>query len=196
MLPEFITIKTIYLILHVFGAVLGAGGAFASDAMFFKTIKDGVIEKTELDFMKLGSKLVWAGVFMLIISGILLFMTDPSRYLNSPKFLVKVTIVAIIILNGIVFHLIHLPHISKHIGLKFNESPSFIKKSTFLLASGALSMVSWILTVILGMLRQVPYSYLEILSFYLLLVTFAVLVSILLKNKILNIKVTGHNNES
>lgn len=188
MLPEFITIKTIYTIIHVFGAILGAGGAFASDAMFFKTIKDGVIEKTELDFMKLGSKLVWAGVFVLVISGILLFMTDPSRYLNSPKFMVKITIVAIIILNGIIFHLIHLPHIGKHIGLKINESPSFIKKSSFLLASGALSMVSWVSTVILGMLRQVPYSYLEILSVYLVLVILAVTISILGKNTILNIR--------
>lgn len=195
MLPEFLTIKTIYLIFHVFGAILGAGGAFASDAMFFKTIKDGVIEKTELSFMKLGGKLVWAGLFVLVISGILLFFTNPAYYLASPKFLVKVTIVAIIILNGIIFHLIHLPHISKHIGLKISESPSFIKKSTFLLASGALSMVSWISTVILGMLRNVPYSYLEILSFYLLLVTFAVLISILLKNKILNIRITGYDNK-
>jgi uncharacterized membrane protein len=187
MLSEFLTIKTIYLIVHIFGAILGAGGAFASDAMFFKTIKDGVIENTELSFMRLGSKLVWAGVFVLVISGVLLFFTNPSYYLDSPKFLVKITIVAIIILNGIIFHLVHLPHINKHVGLKFNESPSFIKKSSFLMASGAISMVSWISVVILGMLKQVPYSYLEILSFYVMLTALAVILSILMKKKILNI---------
>ena len=188
MLPEFLTIKTIYLIIHVFGAILGAGGAFISDAIFFKTIKDGVIENTELSFMKLVGKLVWLGVFILIVSGTLLFFTSPVDYLNSPKFLVKVTIVAIIILNGIIFHLIHLPNISRHLGLKINESQTFRKKSTFLIVSGAVSMVSWISTVILGMLRQVPYSYLEILSLYFLLLIFAIVISILTKNRIFNIK--------
>lgn len=188
MLPEFLTLKTIYLIIHVFGAILGAGGAFASDAIFFKTIKDGVIDSKEFDFMKLGSKLVWAGVFVLVISGLLLFFTNPETYLASPKFLVKVTIVAIIILNGIIFHLVHMPHIKKHLDLKFNESGTFLKKSSFLMASGAISMVSWISTVILGMLRGVPYSYLEIFGFYLVVVAFAVTVALITKKKILNIK--------
>ncbi len=188
MLPEFLAIKTIYLIIHVFGAILGAGGAFASDAIFFKTIKDGVIDYTEFNFMKLGSKLVWTGVFILVISGLLLFFTNPSEYANSPKFLVKVTIVFIIIANGVVFHLVHMPHINKHVGLKLNESTTFLKKSSFLMASGAVSMVSWISTVILGMLKQVPYSYLEILSIYLVLVAFAVTGALITKKWILHIK--------
>ena len=187
MLPEFITVKTIYLIAHIFGVILGAGGAFASDAIFFKTVKDGVIEATELGFMKLMSKLVWGGVVILIISGVLLFFTDPAGYLASSKFLVKVTIVAVIVINGIIFHFIHLPHISNHVGLKINESPTFLKKSTFLMASGAVSMVSWISTVILGMLRKMPYSYFEILSLYLFLVIFAIIISLVAKKKILNI---------
>ena len=187
MLPEFLTIKTVYLIMHVFGAILGAGGAFASDAMFFKTIKDGVIDSVELSFMKLGSKLVWTGVFVLVVSGLLLFSTDPSGYLASPKFMVKVTIVAIIILNGTIFHLVHMPHISRHLDIKFNESPTFLKRSSFLMASGAVSMVSWISTVILGMLRQVPYSYLEIINVYLAIVAFAICVSLLTKKRMLNL---------
>lgn len=184
----FIEIKTIYLIIHVFGAILGAGGAFASDAMFFKTVKDGVIESTELSFMKLGSKLVWAGVFILVVSGVLLFYTNPAVYLASSKFIAKVVIVVIIIINGIIFHSIHLPHISNHVGLKISESPTFLKRSSFLMASGALSMVSWISTVILGMLKKVPYTYYEILGLYLFLVISAVIASIFMKNKILNIK--------
>ncbi len=188
MLPEFITIKTIYLIFHVFGAVLGAGGAFASDAMFFKTVKDGVIESTELSFMKLGSKLVWSGVFVLVVSGVLLFYTDPAYYMASSKFLVKVTIVGVLILNGIIFHFIHLPHITKHVGLRISESSTFLKKSTFLMASGALSMVSWVATLVLGMLKVVPYSYFQITGLYLFIVIFAIGASIISKNRILKLK--------
>ncbi len=188
MLPEFLPIKTIYTIFHVFGAILGAGAAFIGDTMFFKTVKDGVIEKTEFEFMQMNSKIVWIGVAILVVSGILLFMTNPERYLDSSKFLAKVTIVAVIIVNGLAFHFAHLPNLRKHIGMKFAESSAFRDKSFFLLASGAVSVTSWIFTVVLGILRSVPYTYLEILGFYLVVVLFAVFTASLMKKTILGFK--------
>lgn len=185
MLFDFLDIKTAYLIAHVFGAILGAGGAFASDGIFFSTIKDGRITEDELRFMKLGSKLVWTGVAILVISGIFLVSTDPARYFASNKFLAKLTIVAIIILNGIIFHLIHIPHIKKHIEIMFRESENFIKKAPLILASGALSMVSWISTVILGVLKHVPYTYFQIMSAYLLVAILAMTSAVLMKKIIL-----------
>jgi uncharacterized membrane protein len=84
MLPEFLNLGTIYLIAHVFGAILGAGGAFMSDAMFFSSIRDGFFDQYEFRFMKLGGKMVWAGIFILVISGILLVSTNPEYYLTIP----------------------------------------------------------------------------------------------------------------
>lgn len=185
---NFIDIKTVLLIFHIFGAILGAGGAFVSDAIFFKTIRDGIIEDSELSFMKLGSKLVWLGVLILIISGIFLFYTNPTGYLASSKFLAKVTIVGIIIINGIIFHFVHIPHIYRHTGLKINESESFMKKFSFLLVSGAVSIVSWVSTVILGMLKVVPYSYIQIIGFYFVLVFVAISFALLGKKMILGTK--------
>lgn len=181
MLPTFLDLKTIYLIGHIFGAILGAGGAFASDAIFFNSVKDGRITDDELRFMRLGSKLVWAGVALLVISGILLVFTNPTRYLSSDKFLAKLTVVALIIINGIIFHLIHIPHIRNHLGLVFRESPTFIKRAPIILASGALSMVSWITTVILGTLRNVPYSYTQIICTYLVVVIIAIIGAVAMK---------------
>ncbi|MFA7285429.1 MAG: hypothetical protein WC011_01085 [Candidatus Paceibacterota bacterium] len=185
MLPEFLDIKTIYLILHVFGAILGAGGAFMSDIMFFATVKDGIINKEELRFMRLGGSVVWTGLLVLIISGILLFYTDPVFYANSQKFLVKVSIVVIIFINGIIFHTIHLPHLKKHQEIEFTKSKTFRDRSSFVMISGAISMTSWVTTIILGMLKTVPYSYLEILSVYLTLLLLAMLGAFLMKNIIL-----------
>jgi len=185
MFEEFIDIKTIYLIVHIFGAILGAGGAFASDAMFLSTIKDGRINSDELRFMKLGSKLVWSGLAVLIISGILLFSTNPSGYLDSSKFLAKMTIIGIIIINGIIFHLIHIPHIQGHIGIRFAHSYTFMKRASFLLASGAVSMASWVLTVILGTLKAVPFSYTQIMSVYLAIITCAIFGAVIFKKIIL-----------
>ena len=184
MIPNFLDPKTIYLILHIFGAILGAGGAFASDAMFFSTIKDGRINHDELRFMKLGGKLVWLGITILIISGILLVSMDPSKYLMSDKFLSKMTIVVLIIINGGIFHLIHIPHIRDHIGIRFKDSPTFIKRAPLVLASGALSMISWITVVILGMLKDVPYTYIEIMGTYVAIVAVAIIGAMVMKKVI------------
>lgn len=184
---DFLDFKTTYLIGHIFGAIIGAGGAFASDAMFFSTIKDGRITRQELRFMKLGGKLVWSGLALLIISGVLLVLTDPNRYLASDKFLAKLLIVGVIIINGLIFHLIHIPHIHDHLGLKFAESPTFIKKAPLLIASGAISMISWIFTVILGMLRNVPHSFFEIVGVYVLIVITAVSGAILIRKRLLHL---------
>lgn len=185
---DFIDTKTVYTIIHVFGAIIGAGGAFVSDGMFFDTVKDGQVAKRELEFMKLGGKFVWLGLSILFVSGILLVSTDPSTYLASHKFLVKVTIVGIIVLNGIIFHTIHIPHIRNHLGIKLSESVTFLKKSSFIMMSGALSFVSWVFTVILGSLRHVPYQYTEILSVYVVCVALAMIVALNMKNRMLRIR--------
>ncbi len=185
---DFIDTKTIYTIIHVFGAIIGAGGAFVSDGMFFDTIKDGRVAKRELDFMKLGGRFVWTGLFVLLVSGILLVSTDPARYLASDKFIAKVIIVAVIVVNGVVFHTIHIPHIRNHLGIKLKESETFLKKSSFIMVSGALSLISWIFTVILGSLRHVPYNVIGILSVYLLCVLCAVIAALGMKKVMLRIK--------
>ncbi len=186
MLPEFLDLKTIYTLTHVFGAVIGAGGAFASDAMFFSTIKDGRINRQELRFMKLGGKLVWIGLSILVISGLFLFFGDLEKYLASAKFLAKATIVGIIIANGFVFHLIHIPHIQGHLGIKFAQSRTFMRLAPFILMSGAVSVVSWVSALILGTLKYVPYSYVSIISVYLVLIVFAMLGALIMKKKILH----------
>jgi hypothetical protein len=155
--------------------------------MFFSTIKDGRITSDELRFMKLGSRLVWAGIALLVISGILLVSTDPTGYFSSDKFLAKLTIVSLIIINGIIFHLIHIPHIKKHLEIIFRESPTFVKRAPFILASGALSMISWISTVILGVLRGVPYTYIQIISIYLVIVILAMTGAVIMRKVILKL---------
>jgi hypothetical protein len=184
---NFLDPKTIYLIVHVFGAILGAGGAFASDAMFFSSVKDGKFTSEELRFMKLGSRLVWSGIVLLVVSGILLVSMDPTGYLASDKFLAKLTIVIVIVINGIIFHTLHIPHLKKNLGIVFRESPTFIKRAPLILASGALSMVSWISTVILGMIKVFPYTYSQIMGMYLVIAAIAMMGAVLMKKVILKL---------
>jgi len=156
---DWIDAKTVYTIFHIFGAIIGAGGAYVSDAMFFASIKDEVISKVELRFMKIGSTFVWVGLAILFVSGLLLFSTDPSGFLVSSKFQIKMFVVLIIFLNGLVFHMTHLPRMHRHAGHHYPSSDEFTRKSKFLIASGVVSVTSWTFSIILGSLRIIPIDF-------------------------------------
>ncbi len=180
---EILDTKTILTIAHLFGVIVGAGGAYMSDLMFFTSIKDERIESTEFKFMRLGSRMVWLGLGIILISGIGLFLTNPEGYLASSKFLAKMTIVGIIFMNGLFFHFTHLPRMRRHQNHHLPSSDEFSRKAHLLVASGALSFISWTTSIIFGALKSIPYSYGEIMSGYLLIVAVAICVSVPLFKK-------------
>lgn len=182
---EWIDLKTIYTLLHIFGAIFGAGGAYVSDAMFFSSVKDKTITKKELHFMKIGSVFVWGGLISSIISGLLLFSTNPEIYLESSKFLIKVFIVLIIFINGIYFHTHHLPMMHRHADTHYPSSDEFARKKKFLIISGVISMTSWTFAVILGSLRMIPIDFTTALIFYISFEIVAILITLLFFRKIL-----------
>lgn len=183
---EWIDTKTIYTIFHLFGVALGAGGSFMSDVLFVFTTKDKTLDKSELSILKIGSAVTWAGLFLLIISGALLFSLDPQGYLNSDKFILKMIIVGIITINGLIFHLVHTPHLMKLKGKKLNRSSYFNKYSKGMYYSGAISIVSWVSTLILGSLRMIPVSLAVGLIIYLSIIIFAIIGSEIERRKYLH----------
>jgi hypothetical protein len=176
---SFIDTRSALTILHLIGVVIGAGGAIASDFMFFSSVKDERISHTEMRFLKLGSKMVWLGLSILFISGGLIFLGDVARYSVSTKFLAKMTIVGIITINGILFHIFHIPHLHRHAGTHFPSSDEFTRKLPVLVASGVVSMVSWMSALVLGSLHSIPYSYLSIMSLYFFALIIGITVGVL-----------------
>jgi len=178
-------LKEIYTIIHLIGVTLGAGGAFATDALFVNVFKDMKIDRTELRLVRVGSALVWTGVIVLIISGMLLVLLNPERYLTSSKFLVKMTIVGVIIINGLFLHLKLLPLCAKHTGKNLSRVKEFMHQRSILFTSGAISFTSWVSTIILGSLRGVPLDYLPLLGIYLGVLAVAVVIAHLVAPHIL-----------
>jgi uncharacterized membrane protein len=163
-------IKIFYTILHIFGAIIGAGGAYMSDVMFMLSISDNKINHTEYKFLQAGSFFVWFGIIISIISGALLFSINPTFYLQSDKFLAKMTIFIALVINGIFFHKLHMPIIHAHKDKEFNKVKKLKKERSWLLYSGVISMVSWTFAVVLGAWRNIPYVYGEIITAYVILV--------------------------
>ena len=181
----FVDLHTGYIIFHLLGVVLGAGGAFMSDAMFFSSAKDGQISEMEIRFLKLASRVVWIGIIILVISGALIFLEDTEKYLNSSKFLAKMTIVGIIILNGVIFHISHIPFLYRHTNLHMCLSKEVKDRMPGLIVSGVVSMISWLSALVLGSLKTVPYSYFVIMGFYLAVLALGISFALLFKKYIL-----------
>jgi len=173
-----------FTILHLLGVAIGAGSAYMSDVLFLWSTRDGKISTNESQFMYLAGRMVWAGLFLLVVSGIGLVMESPEYFLSSSKFLAKMTIVAVLTINGIVFHLYRMPYLKEHTGERLT-SAAFSKRGPLLLVSGAISFISWTSALILGALRGLPYSYGQIVSVYVGIVLVTVCVALFSKRLIL-----------
>ena len=173
-MAEAVLLKTLYTIVHLIGVTIGAGGAFTSDAIFLSVFKDMKVNKTELRLVKVGSAMVWLGILILLVSGYLLFSLNPEGYMSSSKFLVKMTVVAVIIVNGAILHTKLFPLLDKYVNKDLSKNSKFLEYRRALITSGAISFTSWISTIILGSLRSVPLSYFTLLGIYLMALFFAV----------------------
>lgn len=172
-------LRIAFVILHIIGTVLGAGAATVTDYLVFKFAKDRKIDKDEFQILHTISDLVWAGLFLLLVSGIgfvALYIADHSTVrtaYNIDKLWAKITIVIIITANGFFIHRHVLPTLKRRLG-KTLATPSFLKKSFFIFSPGAVSGVSWYAALILGAWRGLDATYLQIISIYAIIVLLAV----------------------
>ena len=165
------------VILHILGVTIGLGGATITDIFFFKFLKDFRISKQEADMMHTFSQIIWFALIILVLTGIGLYLPEAEEFNRSAKFLVKMIVVTVIIINGAFLNLFVAPKLIK---IFFREKREYqsdklrhVRKIAF--ASGAISMVSWYSAFILGMLRKVPFDFSFLLLIYFLLLSGAII---------------------
>ncbi|MDP3731164.1 MAG: vitamin K epoxide reductase family protein [bacterium] len=168
--------KVIVMILHVFGVALGLGGATISDLFFFKFLKNFRISEEEADIMHTLSQVIWFALAIIVLSGLGLYFPKAEILNQSPKFLVKMLIVGVIIANGTLLNLLISPRLVKISFAEKHEHQSgklhHIRRLAFSL--GAVSFVSWYSAFILGMLRSVPISFWQLFGLYSLVLALAI----------------------
>lgn len=178
--------RDIIIILHAIGFALGLGGASITDIFFFKFLKDLRISEWEADVMRTLSQVMWFALGIIILSGIGLFLPEAERLLASSKFLVKMVVVSVLIVNGILLNLFVSPKLVKiSFGKKHHHEPGelhHLRKLAF--AFGGISFVSWYSAFILGMLRHVPLSFPVLLGIYVVLLTGAIIGSQITERRI------------
>jgi len=96
----FSTIVPASTVVHVLAVVIGMGAALSADLLFHFFSKDKHFSFVELRTLGILSKTVWYSIIIIIVSGIFLFLSDTEKYLDSSKFLAKMTIMGILLING------------------------------------------------------------------------------------------------
>lgn len=182
-------LHSLLIVIHIIGAVVGVGAATMGDILFFKSLKDGVIESKELDFLKTISLAVWAGLFILVFSGFGFFLIyrvsfPEAGLIYNPAYLVKLTIAAVIFFNGLIMHWKVFPLLESQVGKSLN-SPEFLARSRLVFTTGAVSIISWYFALILGAARGIEASYFSIIAIYLVVLWIGIIFANLIGKRLI-----------
>lgn len=167
------------LIFHSLGAAIGLGVATVADILFFRFLKDFKISDFEAQVLRVLSQAIWLALAVIVLAGIGLYLPSAEALALSPKFLVKMIIVAVIIVNGAFLNLLVSPKLVRISfgGKHEHEAGELRRERRMAFAMGAVSIVSWYSAFILGLLKKVPLSFPVLLSIYAGLLIAAVVAS-------------------
>lgn len=182
LIPILTLLATPILIMHFVGFVLGVGGATVTDIIFIKFLRDFKISKTEESVLKVLSQVIWLGLLLIVISGIGLYLPNAEILNQSPKFIVKMIAVLIVIINGTILNLVIEPKLLKTACSTCVNVLGTNKLRKLCFALGAISFTSWYTALTLGILKNVPLSLNELLTIYLLVLLFVILSSQVLES--------------
>lgn len=160
-----------HLSIHLIGLSMGLGGTLVVDIMFSHFMRKYTISARESVIMHLVSQMIIFGIFLLILSGAALLITDYDNFIDNPRFLMKMIAVLVVIINGGVLNLYLTPKMKK-ISLKVKDRGHYEKLTRISFALGAISIVSWVSAFLLAMLKDLfdlPLNYL-LLGYVILLV--------------------------
>lgn len=176
----FIESKPFFTIIHIIAAIVGVVAALTSDALFSFYSHDKKLDRRELRRLNTLSTIVWVSLVVIIVSGIGIFLSDPATYAVSAKFLSKMSVVVILSINGYLLHRLVKPHLT-HPGFLTSKKEHRARMIAF--TCGAVSLVSWLYALTLAILKNLPHTYGEIMSLYLLILICAIIVALFVERR-------------
>jgi len=159
MFTFFQNIKPIILIIHAISAAVALGGTLVGDIFFFHFARNYTISAYEERILRILSGVLWFALVGLIISGVGLYLSAPDVYNESAKFISKMVLVIIVILNGIVLNVLVTPRL-KMIAfdkeLDREHHIAWLRQLAY--ASGFISLSTWLIIFILGSVATIPVT--------------------------------------
>ncbi|MBU3669069.1 MAG: hypothetical protein FGM57_03875 [Candidatus Taylorbacteria bacterium] len=167
----------IAIILHLLFVMVGMGSAIISDILFSFFSKDKKIDTKEDSVLVVLSNTIWVSLIGMLVTGFLLFLHNPERYGSSPDFLSKMSMVIILILNGIIFALYIHPNLRNISFTDTNNTHRLVRVRRISFACGALSITTWLSIFTLALIDKITLTYTEIMATYGVVVISAMLLS-------------------
>ena len=176
-------IKNPAIVLHVLSVVLGMGSALVSDILFNFFSKDKKLDATEITTLSILKNIVFYSLIVIVISGGTIFLSDIEKYTSSSKFMAKMSILLILLVNGYVLNKYIWPRM---LGEGFFTSVAERNTRRVAFACGAVSVISWIAVCTLGVLNRLAMSYQFIMLSYLGIILFGVIVALIIEKREMN----------
>lgn len=179
----FQNIKIPATVVHVIAVVFGMGAALVSDVLFSFFSKDKKLNSTEISTLEILASVVFYSLIFIVLSGLFIFLSDMEKYINSAKFLAKMSILLVLLINGYVLNKYIWPHLLNKKFFTFKKERN-TRKLAFV--CGTISIISWLAVCTLGVLDSIKMSYLAIIFTYLPIIFFGIIISLIVEKKELN----------
>lgn len=171
--------KGVIILLHAVAAAIGVGAVTITDVFFFRFLKDYRISHDEAEIMHMLSNVIWFALGMLVLTGIGLFIPAQAALLLKSKFIMKMFLIVVLVINGVLLNfMIHPRLVEISFGEDTVQHPGelhHLRKLAY--AFGGISLISWYSVFILGSLKDVPFTFLQLLAGYGLMITIAIVAS-------------------
>jgi hypothetical protein len=154
----------IILILHAVSAAVGVGAAATSDTIFLRSIRNRIMSRDQFVLIRAASRVVVGGLTLLVLTGIFMMFLN-SLLIYMPHFQAKMTVVVVLMVNGLVFHGKLLPFLKRHMDQKMPEK-WLASRQWFFAITGAVSAVSWFTALIIAYLGDIGMGYLFFIAVY------------------------------
>ena len=171
--------KTILLLFHVLGVVFGVGGVLMLDIDLVRLLRGSKVTAQTVALTHFVSRFVKAGLVAVWISGLLIIAIapdGPASVLANPKLQAKLVVVVVLTVNALFVETLALPLLVRNVGKPLFEGVDQVRRSV-VLGCGAISTLSWLFPVALGLARElngVVPAQLILIDYSLLLATLAI----------------------
>ena len=149
-------LKTVFLIVHVLGVVLGVGGVLMLDVHLLRHLRGARIMPQDVKltqfvslFVKVGLVAVWASGLIIIA----LAPDGPASVLANPKLQAKLVVVVVLTINALFIETLALPLLEGNVGQALFYGVDQIRR-TVILGCAAVSTLSWTYPIGLGLARE------------------------------------------
>lgn len=174
--------KYLFTIAHVLAVVLGMGTALVTDILALRFGFNKRLSRFEVQTIRFLSQVVTYALGLIVLTGALIFLSNPEGYLASAKFLTKMTVVGVLCVNGYLLHRFVFTHIGDP-NILTNPRARGLRKLGF--ALGAVSLTSWVAALSLGVLIRIPIPYDLAITLYGAAVALAVFLSQMMESLLL-----------